>query len=229
VPSQRLVVRRKNYYPVDCLLPRLGSRGSAWGSTVFFAEQINGYLTSRAPLQSILLDFYLNQQGRVDLKTGDMLVISFQATSNRKQAASTTLSLTASHPYADLLEVACWSDCPSVRTLWAKKTNPRLVNSFFTNYTPTWQRDLRPGTDSWRRQGGWWKSSACSWPGPRLTLDEGITILPGGVPWWQHDGTRHWYDQNGRKSFQLPARGSQRWLPRKGSGRGATKHRLGRH
>jgi hypothetical protein len=75
-------------------------------------------------------------------------------------------------PYADL-----WSECwdeSFQQQRWAKD-NPRLPNSFFSNLTPTWQRECALCTDYARRQ-ALVEIAVLVAQALGLTLDELITI-----------------------------------------------------
>jgi len=129
-----------------------------------------------------------------------------------------TLNCLTTH-YADL-----WSECwdePFRQQRWAKQ-DPRLPNAFFTNLTPTWQRDCALRSDYARRQ-ALVEIDVLVAQALKLTLDELITIYRVQFPVMQQYERDTWYDRNGRIVFTASKGLVGVGFPRKGSGRGANK------
>lgn len=171
-------------------------------------------------LQSVPLDFYLKSTGKSDLTAGDMRLFPLRAEHHQDKLRIRTLALNClTTHYADLWS-ECWDDAFRQQR-WAKD-DPRLPNSFFSNLTPTWQRDCALRTDYARRQ-ALVEIDVLVAQALGLTLDELITIYRVQFPVMQQYERDTWYDQNGRIVFTTSKGLTGVGFPRKGSGRGANK------
>jgi hypothetical protein len=97
-----------------------------------------------------------------------------------------------------------------------------LPNSFFSNLTPTWQRDCALRSDYTRRQ-ALVEIDVLVAQALGLTLDELITIYRVQFPVMQQYERDTWYDMNGRIVFTNSKGLSGVGFPRKGKGRGANR------
>lgn len=165
---------------------------------------------------SLPFDFYVKTTGQgclyqlvYDLPEIDLPELRYRA-----------LGLSALTTYYSNLWASCWDEAFRQQR-WAKD-DPRLPNEFFTNLTPTWQRDCALRTDYARRQ-ALVEIDVLVAQALGLTLDELITIYRVQFPVMQQYERDTWYDRNGRIVFTASKGLVGVGFPRKGSGRGANK------
>ncbi|MGK7913143.1 MAG: N-6 DNA methylase [Synechococcus sp.] len=124
-----------------------------------------------------------------------------------------TLNCLTTH-YADL-----WVDTfdPTfTHDTWSKPNDPRLDPNFFTNLSPTWQRNCTLRTDYARRQ-ALVEIDVLAAQALGLTLDELITIYRVQFPVMQQYERETYYDKNGRIVFTTSKGLTGVGLPRKGN------------
>lgn len=167
---------------------------------------------------SIPIDFLHRTTGKQDFRDASAERLAIFSDNPPVLLRGLALNCLTTH-YADL-----WSECwdeSFQQQRWAKHDH-RLPNSFFSNLTPTWQRECALRTDYARRQ-ALVEIDVLVAQALKLSLDELITIYRVQFPVMQQYERDTWYDQNGRIVFTSSKGLTGVGFPRKGKGRGANK------
>ncbi|MCX5943511.1 MAG: hypothetical protein NTU65_10730, partial [Cyanobacteria bacterium] len=171
---------------------------------------------------SIPVDFFVKSTGMGHANKNVLRQLPFPPSSASQltglRLRTLALNCLTSH-YTDLWN-ECWDEAFRQQH-WAKQ-DPRLPNEFFTNLTPTWQRDCALRSDYARRQ-ALVEIDVLVAQALKLTLEELITIYRVQFPVMQQYERDTWYDRNGRIVFTASKGLVGVGFPRKGKGRGAAK------
>jgi hypothetical protein len=167
---------------------------------------------------SLPFDFFVKTTGKSNFMDDTAEQLPLISPENSQLVRTLALNCLTTH-YADLWSESWDEACRNQR--WAKQ-DPRLSNAFFTNLTPTWQRDCALRTDYARRQ-ALVEIDVLVAQALNLTLDELITIYRVQFPVMQQYERDTWYDRNGRIVFTASKGLVGVGFPRKGTGRGANK------
>jgi methylase of polypeptide subunit release factors len=213
---------RRGAHPGDerSLRPILLPKGVSHIDGIFSVviKEKNYLASTLAAWSSIPIDFFHRITGKKDFRDASAKRLPIFSNLPNMEIRALALNCLTTH-FADL-----WSECwtESFRQQRWAKVDPRLANSFFSNLTPTWQRNCALRTDYARRQ-SLVEIDVLVAQALGLTLDELITIYRVQFPVMQQYERDTWYDQNGRIVFTTSKGLTGVGFPRKGSGRGANK------
>jgi hypothetical protein len=179
-------------------------------------RDLNYLTTTAGAWSSVPIDFFVKTTGKQDFRDETASRLPVFRGIKQIDVRALGLNCLTTH-YADLWS-ECWDEAFRQQR-WAKQ-DPRLANEFFSNLTPTWQRDCALRTDYTRRQ-ALVEIDVLVSQALGLTLDELITLYRVQFPLMQQYERDTWYDMTGRIVFTNSKGLSGVGFPRKGKGRGA--------